>query len=191
MLRFINTFGYIGLMRPAPGTWGSLAAVLLGWWIEHTLGFVALVVATITVTALGFWSVNAALKDRPGEDPSEIVIDEVAGQWLALLFPAAGFTFSTNGAAFLAGGDFPLPAGLWPEALSAYFSAGWMPWPAWVFPFVLFRLFDIWKPGRVGRADAKATPAGVMEDDLWAGLFAGIATVVLAVLYHIPLVLLK
>ena len=31
MLRFINTFGFVGLMRPAPGTWGSLAAVLIGW----------------------------------------------------------------------------------------------------------------------------------------------------------------
>lgn len=156
MLRFINTFGYIGLMRPAPGTWGSLAAVLLGWWIEHTLGFVALVVATITVTALGFWSVNAALKDRPGEDPSEIVIDEVAGQWLAMLFPAAGFFMRDVS----------------------------MVWPGVVAAFLLFRLFDITKPWLVGRADARHDPAGVMLDDLWAGLFAGLCTLGLAALYH-------
>ena len=188
MTRLLTTFFGLGLLRPAPGTWGSLGALILGMML-FKLSFWALLAGTVLVTLLGFWACQARL--APGEDPSEVVIDEVAGQWLTLLFPAAGFTFSTNGAAFLAGGDFPLPEGLWPEALSAYFSAGWMPWPAWVFPFVLFRLFDIWKPGRVGRADAKATPAGVMEDDLWAGLFAGIATVVLAVLYHIPLVLLK
>ena len=156
MLRFINTFGFIGLMRPAPGTWGSLAAVLIGWAIERHLGFPALVLATIAVTALGFWSVKAALKDRPGEDPSEIVIDEVAGQWLAMLFPAAGF-FMRDMA---------------------------MVWPAPVAAFLLFRLFDITKPWLVGRADARHDPAGVMLDDLWAGLFAGICTICLAALYH-------
>lgn len=156
MLRFINTFGFVGLMRPAPGTWGSLTAALLGWWIEHNLGFPALVIATIAVTALGFWSVNAALKDRPGEDPSEIVIDEVAGQWLAMLFPAAGFFMR----------DVP------------------MVWPGVVAAFLLFRLFDITKPWLVGRADARHDPAGVMLDDLWAGLFAGLCTLVLAGVYH-------
>ena len=160
MLRFINTFGFIGLMRPAPGTWGSLAAVLLGWAIERYIGFPALVIATIAVTVLGFWSVNAALKDRPGEDPSEIVIDEVAGQWLAMLFPAAAF-FSRDMS---------------------------MVWPAPVAAFLLFRLFDITKPWLVGRADARHDPAGVMLDDLWAGLFAGIGTIVLAAIYHMIMI---
>ena len=59
MLRAINTFGYVGLLRPAPGTWGSLVAVLIGWAIEHWLGFLPLVAATLAVTALGFWSVGA------------------------------------------------------------------------------------------------------------------------------------
>ena len=157
MLRFINTFGFVGLMRPAPGTWGSLAAVLIGWGIERYIGFPALVIATLAVTALGFWSVNAALKDRPGEDPSEIVIDEVAGQWLALLFPAAGFFMRDMS----------------------------MVWPAPVAAFLLFRLFDITKPWLVGRADARHDPAGVMLDDLWAGLFAGIGAIFLAALYHL------
>ncbi|MCW1919386.1 phosphatidylglycerophosphatase A [Rhodobacter sp. KR11] len=189
MTRLLTTFFGLGLLRPAPGTWGSLGALLLGM-VLFKLSFWALLAATLAVTALGFWACRAAL--APGQDPSEVVIDEVAGQWLTLLFPAAGFAFSTNGAAFLAnGGAFPLPPSLWPAGLDAILSHGWMPWPAWVFPFALFRLFDIWKPGLIGRADAKATPASVMEDDLWAGLFAGIATVALAVLYHIPLVLMK
>ena len=156
MLRAINTFGFIGLMRPAPGTWGSLAAVLLGWAIEHWLGFVPLVVAFVAVTALGFYTIGAELRDRPGDDPSEIVIDEVAGQWLALLFPAFGF---------------------WMRDVS-------MVWPGAVAAFLLFRLFDIWKPWLVGRADRRHDPAGVMLDDLWAGLFAGVCTVILAALYH-------
>jgi phosphatidylglycerophosphatase A len=166
MLRLATVFG-LGHLRPAPGTWASLVALIAGMLL-FKLSFWALLAATGLAVALGFVACRSAL--RPGEDPSEVVIDEVAGQWIALLFPAAGFAFSENGAAFIA-------------------AAGWMPWPAWVAPFLLFRLFDIWKPGLVGRADAKGTAAGVMEDDLWAGLFAGIATVVLAVAYHLPMVL--
>lgn len=156
-LRFITTFGYSGLLRPAPGTWGSLAALLVGWAIEHWLGFLPLVVATVAVTALGFWSVGLVLRDRPGEDPSEIVIDEVAGLWLAMLFPAAGF---------------------WMRDMA-------MVWPGPVAAFLFFRLFDIWKPWIVGRADRRGDAAGVMLDDLWAGVFAGICTLVAAAAYHI------
>lgn len=165
--RLIATACGIGHLRPAAGTWGSLAALIAGMLL-FKMSFWALLLATLAAIAAGFWACGRLLS--PGEDPSEVVIDEVAGQWIALLFPAAGFTFSQNGAAFLE-------------------AAGWMPWPAWIFPFALFRLFDIWKPGVIGRADAKGTPQGVMEDDLWAGLFAGLATVVLAALYHLPLVL--
>ena len=89
MTRLWAIFFGIGLMKPAPGTWGSLVAVLLGWVIIRFLGFPALVLATVAITLIGFWAVGAELKDRPGDDPSEFVIDEVAGQWLALLFPAA------------------------------------------------------------------------------------------------------
>ncbi len=155
-MRAITTFGFVGLMRPAPGTWGSLVAVLIGWAIEHFWGAWPLAVATVAVTALGFWAVGVELRGRPGEDPSEIVIDEVAGMWLALLFPAFGFWMR----------DVP------------------MVWPGPVAAFLLFRLFDIWKPWLVGRADRRGDAPGVMLDDLWAGLFAGIGTLILAGLYH-------
>ncbi|WP_442772833.1 phosphatidylglycerophosphatase A family protein [Paenirhodobacter enshiensis] len=154
--RLINTVGYIGTLPRAPGTWGSLAAMLVGWGIDRWIGTPFLVVATIVVTIVGFYTVGLALADRPGEDPSEFVIDEVAGQWVAMLFPALGF--AVHG----------VP----------------MVWPGPVFAFLLFRLFDIWKPWLVGRADRRTDPAGVMLDDLWAGLFAGICTVILAGLYH-------
>ena len=89
--RLIATLFGIGLLRPAPGTWGSAVAVAAGLAIDHTFGFAALVVATVAVTLLGFWAVAGATAGQPDKDPSEIVIDEVAGQWLALLFPAAAF----------------------------------------------------------------------------------------------------
>ncbi len=158
MSRLIATVFGVGLLRPAPGTWGSAVAVALGLAIDRWLGFPALVGATVAVTALGFWA--CARVCGPGDDPSEVVIDEVAGQWLALLFPAAAFWHR----------------GLENWAIEAY--------PGWVAAFVFFRLFDIWKPWLVGRADRRHDSAGVMLDDLWAGLFAGLAVMVAAGVAH-------
>ena len=159
MTRLICIFFGAGLLRPAPGTWGSAVAVALGLVIHGIGNFPLLLVATAGVTALGFWAVGRELADRPGEDPSEIVIDEVAGQWVALLAPSFGF---------------------WMMGLDSWH----FPYPGWVGAFVFFRLFDIWKPWLVGRADARHDAAGVMLDDLWAGLFAGIATMVAAGIAH-------
>ena len=91
MSRQISTFFGVGLLPWAPGTWGSLAALLIGWGIERYLGFWPLVLATLIATVAGFWACHSELRDRPTDDPSEIVIDEVAGMWLAMLFPAYGF----------------------------------------------------------------------------------------------------
>ncbi|WP_415184004.1 phosphatidylglycerophosphatase A [Phaeovulum sp.] len=160
MINFITTFFWVGKLRPAPGTWGSAAALVLGLAIDRYLGFPVLVLATALVTALGFWAVGRELADRPGEDPSEIVIDEVAGQWLALLFPAAAF---------------------WGRGLDDWAVVAY---PGWIAAFLFFRLFDIWKPWLVGRADRRHDAAGVMLDDLWAGVFAGIATIIAAGIAH-------
>ncbi|MDP4032638.1 MAG: phosphatidylglycerophosphatase A [Pseudorhodobacter sp.] len=160
MIRAITTFGYVGLLRPAPGTWGSAVAVVLGLAIGHLLGFPVLVAATVAVTLLGFWACAQALRDRPGDDPSEIVIDEVAGQWIALLFPAAAF---------------------WWRGIEDWWLVAY---PGWIAAFLFFRLFDIWKPWVIGHADRRGDPAGVMLDDLWAGVFAGIATIIAAGLAH-------
>ncbi|WP_370868089.1 phosphatidylglycerophosphatase A [Phaeovulum sp.] len=160
MTRFITTFAYVGLLRPAPGTWGSAVAVVLAIGIDYLLGFWVLAAATLAITLLGFWACAQALRGRPGEDPAEIVIDEVAGQWLALLFPAAAF---------------------WWMGLHDW---AWRAYPGWVAAFLFFRLFDIWKPWVIGRADRRQDPAGVMLDDLWAGAFAGVATVIAAGVSH-------
>ncbi len=159
MIRAVTTFGYVGLLRPAPGTWASALAVALAVAIDRWLGTPALAVLTLMLAVLGFRACTAALEGAPADaDPGEIVIDEVTGQWLAFLFPAFGF---------------------WARGFE-----GWLPWPAWAAPFVLFRLFDIWKPWLVGRADRRGGARGVMEDDLWAGLFAGMVTLGLAGLWH-------
>ena len=154
----ITTFFYIGRLHPAPGTWGSAAAVVLALALYQAGGAMLLPVAALAAALLGFWAVPQALAFTDDPDPASIVIDEVAGQWLALCFTF--IPLARHGASIFAA------------------------WPAFVVPFLLFRLFDIWKPWLVGRADRRGDAAGVMLDDLWAGLFAGLVSVMLAGLYH-------
>ncbi|WP_309668176.1 phosphatidylglycerophosphatase A [Tabrizicola sp.] len=160
MSRWLSIFFGVGLMRPAPGTWGSAAAILLGLMIDRTFGVFALLGATVAITALGFWACGRELRDRPGADPGEIVIDEVAGQWIALLFPAFAF---------------------WHRGLDDW---AYVAWPGWVAAFLFFRLFDIWKPWIIGWADRREDAAGVMLDDLIAGVFAGFAVMLAAGIAH-------
>lgn len=155
----IATLGGIGHFRPAPGTWASAAAVLVGVALHRLGHFPLLAITTAAVIALGFWAVRRATEGLADPDRSEIVIDEVAGQWIALCAPSAGFWF----------------AGL---------PSTSFPWPGWLAAFLLFRLFDIWKPWLVGRADRRKDTLGVMLDDIVAGLFAAICTIAAAGLYH-------
>lgn len=154
----IATLGGIGHLRPAPGTWGSLAALPLAWLV-HVLGGPWLLIAgTIGAFGLGWW---ATLRDTAGQadhDPSEIVVDELVGQWIALWPLSIGATH----------------VGVPITAL----------WPGWVAAFVLFRLFDIWKPGPVGWADRRTDAFGTMLDDVAAGVLAALGVVLLAALAH-------
>ena len=159
MHRLLSIWFGVGLLRPAPGTWASAVAVALGLVIHRIGHFPLLAVATLVITIVGFWAVRHYTIGMSDPDRSEIVIDEVAGQWLALCFPSAGFWF----------------AGLDAESF---------PYPGWLAAFLFFRLFDVWKPWLAGRADRRTDPDGVMLDDLWAGLFAGIATIIAAGVAH-------
>ena len=74
-----------GLLRPAPGTWGSLAALPCAWVIVHFGGTIALATATLVVFALGCWAGGVYERAGDGSDPGAVVIDEVVGQWLVLI----------------------------------------------------------------------------------------------------------
>jgi len=75
----------LGRLPGAPGTWGSLGALPFAWLLQIQGGPAALGIAILTLCALSAWAIPAYLRHRPGDDPGEIVIDEVAGQWLVLL----------------------------------------------------------------------------------------------------------
>jgi phosphatidylglycerophosphatase A len=81
----IATWFGAGLLPRAPGTWGSLAALPFAWIIAYAGGWIALMVATILVFALGVWAADRAAKETGVQDPGSIVIDEVAGQWMTLI----------------------------------------------------------------------------------------------------------
>lgn len=160
-MKFLASFFGVGYLRPAPGTWGSLAALPLAYGIHQIGGFWFLVNLTVFVFITGYVATQKVTAQGTDPDPSWIVIDEVAGQWIAL--------FPVSYGAGMMGIDITLL------------------WPGWIAAFVLFRLFDIWKPWLVGRADRRGDAMGVMLDDVIAGVFAAVGVIVSGSLYHMVL----
>jgi phosphatidylglycerophosphatase A len=152
-----TVFG-IGHLRPAPGTWASLLALSLAWALHVVGGPLILFAALLISVASGWWAITLETKGKTDSDPSEIVIDEVAGQWLAFLPVSIGATHAGANLLSL--------------------------WPGFLFAFLFFRLFDIWKPGPIGWADRRDDALGVMLDDILAGLAAAICVVISAFIYH-------
>ena len=74
-----------GLLPKAPGTWGSLAALPCAWGIALMGGPWLLFAACLAVFLLGLWASGPYARSLGQDDPGRVVIDEVAGQWLALL----------------------------------------------------------------------------------------------------------
>ena len=81
----LATWFGVGKLKPAPGTWGSLAAVPLGWLLVHSTGLIGLSIAIVVVFAIGVWAAEQYEQESGAHDSSEVVIDEVVGQWIAFL----------------------------------------------------------------------------------------------------------
>ncbi len=88
----VATFFGAGYLKPGPGTWGSIAAALLwiatAWWFHLSQSSMAAVLATgigLTIV-LGVPAATIVERESGRTDPGFVVIDEVAGQWIALLF---------------------------------------------------------------------------------------------------------
>ena len=94
----IATFGGIGYLRPGPGTWGSVATVLLwaliSWRIPPEARSWATIVAATVVAQIGILAATRVVRSSGVKDPQFVVIDEVAGQLVALIaVPLAWKTF--------------------------------------------------------------------------------------------------
>ena len=131
----LATFFGIGLLKPAPGTWGSLIAALLWYFLDFLHPYTYVILPAVILCA---WLVCIkADQDSESQDNSFIVIDEVAGMLLALSL-------------------------IHHEAI-LYFYA-----------FLLFRLFDVFKPWPISWVDKNVKGGlGILLDDLIAGLLAG------------------
>lgn len=74
-----------GFLPKAPGTFGSLAAVLIWWLFLGHLPLAIQLAAIVLITVLGTWLTGRVQARYQVNDPGAIVIDEFAGQWIALL----------------------------------------------------------------------------------------------------------
>jgi phosphatidylglycerophosphatase A len=146
----VATFFGAGLGKPGPGTWGSVAAVLIWtgaalllhpssqWLLGLTLAGIVLSVA------LGVPAATIAARESGRKDPGFVVIDEVAGQWITLL----GAVFHPD-------------------------------WQHIGVALLLFRLFDIFKPFPVRQLEKLPEGWGIVFDDVAAGLYAWAALLLL------------
>jgi phosphatidylglycerophosphatase A len=166
----VGTFCGVGLLKPGPGTWGSVTAMLL-WLITVKFGtapflataraalapitphtsligrgdgfpFLVTLLAVLCATAIGIPAATRVARESGRKDPGHVVIDEVAGQWLTLAICP-------------------------PHAKHALVA------------LALFRLFDITKPWPIRKLEALPGGEGIMLDDLAAGLFGLIALLVI------------
>ena len=81
----LATLGPIGRKLPAPGTSGSLVAIVAGYFMVP-IGWFPFLILTITISFIGIFLAEIYSETTRTHDSREIIIDEVAGQWVALLF---------------------------------------------------------------------------------------------------------
>lgn len=160
MIRLLATGLYSGLFPIAPGTAGSLAACVFAWVLLTYASLPVFLIATALVCVGGVLVSHLYIRNpERGSDPSEVVIDEVAGQWLTFITCGALVGYATGS----------------PEALG-YMLVRMMDEPSLLLSgFIAFRVFDIIKPWPVSVADRHIKGGlGIMLDDMIAGVLAGI-----------------
>ena len=144
-------------MRPAPGTWGSVAGIILAYICLQLTNLLTFCFLLLFLILIGFWTTKKYIKQNPEKsDPSEVVIDEVIGQWIAILPIGCIFQLEHTNTENL--------------------------WIFWLWAFVSFRFFDIVKLGLVGWADKLGGALGVILDDILAGVAAAITLIALLIL---------
>ena len=151
--RFFITFFGTGLAPKAPGTVGSFAALLVGLLILKFVPMETLFMLTLVITVVGIFEINKYEAKTGSHDDKSIVIDEVSGMWIALMFALS--TAKTLS---------------YPYAYEI----------AVVSSFATFRLFDIWKPSTIGKIDKNVKGGlGVMGDDILAGVAGGLLSILI------------
>ena len=134
----------IGKIKYAPGTFASLATCILFLILINITDFTVIYLITLVIFCYSFIAINNSFDHFDADDPQEIVIDEVVGQMLTLL-------------------AIPIYETLYPLPIMYYCVSA----------FILFRLFDIWKPYPVSYVDNNVKGSlGIMLDDIFASIYS-------------------
>ena len=143
---FVTMFG-LGKIPRIPGTFGSLATVIILYFFFHIFNLSSnlILIFLIVVFILSFSAVAHHIKDNENKDPKEVVIDEFIGQSIPIYLYE--ISHGTNKS---------------PDEAIIFYSVC----------FILFRFFDIVKPFPVNFFDKKFKNSfGVIMDDICAGFY--------------------
>ena len=141
---FFLTFCMVGKIKYAPGTFASLVTCFLLLMLINIFNITVIFLITVIIFFYSFIAINNSFDEFRSEDPQEIVIDEVVGQMLPLL-------------------AIPIYETLYQLPMIYYC----------VFSFILFRLFDVWKPFPVSYVDNNIKGSlGIMLDDIVASIYS-------------------
>ena len=197
----IATAGGVGYLPKAPGTFGSLVGVLTAMatalfflrphhlrdlfseqrlaeatLMDHhflmpgadihdaalILPVICAILLVLLLSFVGVWSSGRTAALAGLKDPQYVVIDEVAGQHITLILPLIPIALPN----FAARMDF--------SDYAIYAALSLLNWKYLLAGFVLFRLFDIWKPYPVRKLEEWPHGWGIMADDWLAGVYAAI-----------------
>lgn len=159
-----------------PGIWRTLESAryqISGFSVEGAVLAPLLQVGYIFGFAVVILGIGLFVSGRVepfcvSRDPGAIVIDEVVGQILSSL-PVV-FFWNPDVAVLLRDGDYRFVTALRPGL--------------WIVSFLLFRLFDVWKPGPIRRLQALPGGWGIMADDVAAGIVAGALTLGIGMMWR-------
>ena len=142
LAKLIATLFFVGQAKIAPGSIASLLTTIVFYMLAIKLDYIILVIIIFVTTILSFFAIHVYTTNFKEKDRSEIVIDEVVGQFIALS-PLLFFEEK-----------FP------PEIYTCFMS------------FIFFRFFDIVKPYPIYLFDRMNSTFGVIFDDILAGIFS-------------------
>ena len=144
LARLIVTFFYIGNAKIAPGSIASLVTTLIFYLFAKHLIYYLFIIIILMTTILAFFAVSVYTYKLLEKDRSEIVIDEVIGQTIALL-PLLFFEQTNPPQFFIC-----------------------------IISLLFFRFFDIVKPYPINKFDNMNNTFGVIFDDILAGVFSAL-----------------
>ena len=183
---FLATGCGLGYLPKAPGTWGALGGLVVtvipfvfcAWLsiLADSGGIISIYVDNLNinpylliqaavgliVAGMGVWSAGRAARFWQKHDPQKLVIDEISGQHLAIVLGCA------------------LPVsrviyGSWQSSIWGYLAHdATLNWKYLLLGFILFRVFDIWKPFPARQAERLPGGWGIMADDWAAGIYAAL-----------------